>query len=206
MGIGDVRPCLVVGSANPGKAREIAVLLGGLGGIVESLKDHPPVDFPEEGTDYLANAIAKARAVADQLGVFAIADDSGLEVDALDGRPGPLSARYGGPDLDDAGRVTRLLGELQGTPPEGRGARFVCLAAFAAPDGSVETAKGICEGRILERPRGTAGFGYDPIFQPEGDSRSMAELSPSEKHQISHRGQALRTLTPTIRKALVLAP
>ncbi len=195
-------PRLVVGSSNPGKVREISALLAGLPVRVCALSECGPVELPEEGDDYAANAAAKARAVAAQTGSLAVADDSGLEVDALGGRPGPRSARYGGPDLDDAGRVARLLEEIGDRPEAERGARFVCHASLATPDGRVETAVGVCSGRILAAPRGEGGFGYDPVFVPEGYACSMAELSADEKDRISHRGRALERLAPAIRAAL----
>jgi len=162
--------------------------------------DHGIV-FPEEGDDYAANAIAKAKTVARALGEPAVADDSGLEVDALDGGPGPRSARYGGPGLDDAGRVSKLLEALEGVPPASRGARFYCVAACAWPDGTVVTAAGACPGHIATRRRGRGGFGYDPIFVPEHYDVSMAELAAHEKDAISHRGRAFRALYEAIREA-----
>lgn len=197
-------PRIVVGSSNTGKTREIAALLAALPVRVCSVAELAPVAFPEEGEDYAANAIAKARAVAEQLGEYAIADDSGLEVDALGGRPGPLSARYGGPGLDDAGRVARLLGELAERADGERGARFVCHAAFASPDGRVECVEGVCEGRIAMAPRGAGGFGYDPVFQPNGYAEVMAELPAQVKDTVSHRGRALRRLAPILCEMLDL--
>ena len=173
-------------------------LLAGLPVDVCALSDFRPVDFPEEGTDYTVNAIAKARAVCDQIGECAIADDSGLEVEALGGGPGPLSARYGGAGLDDSGRVSHLLAALAESKVSGRGARFVCYAAFCTPEGRVETAEGICSGVLLESPSGTGGFGYDPIFVPTGYDRSMAELPAAVKDEISHRGRALAQLAPLV--------
>ncbi len=187
---------LVVASQNPGKAREIARLLSDW--EVSSLADHPPVDFPEEGGDYAENARVKARTAARAIGLPCVADDSGLEVDALDGRPGAYSARYGGPGLDDEGRWRRLLEELGGTPPP-RTARFYCVAALAWPDGESVVADGECRGRILEAPKGDGGFGYDPVFAPDaGGGRSMAELARHEKDAISHRGRALEALAARI--------
>lgn len=150
--------------------------------------------MPTEGGDYEANAIAKARAAAEQLGCFALADDSGLEVDALDGAPGPYSARFGGPGCDDAGRVEHLLRELDGVPSSRRSARFVCLAALAGPAGELQTARGECPGSILETPRGVGGFGYDPIFQVSDQPKSLAELPSETKNKISHRARALEEL------------
>jgi XTP/dITP diphosphohydrolase len=189
---------LVVATTNPGKLREIRSLLVDLPFDVCSLEGLPAVDFPEEGGDYEANAIGKARAVADQLGELAVADDSGLEVDALDGRPGVYSARYGGPGLDDRGRLQRLLGEMAERARDAerseRTARFVCVAALATPDGRAVARRGECPGTILESPRGDAGFGYDPVFLPDGCREAMAELEAAEKDRISHRGRAFEAL------------
>ena len=158
--------------------------------------------LPAEGADYAANARAKALAIACASGHVAIADDSGLEVDALGGRPGPCSARYGGPGLTSQARLRRLLAELTAVPPHRRGARFVCVAALGAPDGRVASARGDCPGRILAAPRGDGGFGYDPIFAPAESSQSMAQLAARTKHGRSHRGRALRALEPVLRSWL----
>jgi XTP/dITP diphosphohydrolase len=189
---------IVIATANPGKLREIREILAHASVALRSLADFPGIALPDEGDDYTGNAIAKARAVASATGRAAIGDDSGLEVDALGGQPGARSARYGGPGLDDAGRAARLLGELAGCPPGARGARFVCVAALATPDGAVEAARGECAGEILAAPRGTAGFGYDPVFRPCGEPVSMAELPASRKNEISHRARALRALAPAL--------
>lgn len=189
---------VVVATGNAGKLREFRTILRDLPGIeivsLAEVRDLGEVTFPDEGTDYRANAIAKARAVADQLGLPAIADDSGIEVDALGGAPGPLSARYGGPELDDAGRVAKLLGALADVPDGRRGARFYCVASLAEPDGGDTVAEGICPGRILSGPRGAGGFGYDPVFQPDGHDGAMAELDGAIKDEISHRARALAGL------------
>jgi XTP/dITP diphosphohydrolase len=184
----------VVATSNPGKVREIGAILADLGITCVGLEGLPPVDFPEEGDDYAENAVAKARAAARRLGRVAVADDSGLEVDGLGGRPGPRSARYGGPGLDDAGRVAHLLDELSGAAGAARRARFVCVAAWASPDGRTATRRGECEGTIRTAPSGESGFGYDPVFEVEGDGRTMAELAPDEKNRISHRARAFRAL------------
>ena len=189
-------------TGNPGKLREFRTLLGDLALEVSSLEGQPRVDFPEEGTDYAVNAIEKARAVAEQLGQWALADDSGLEVSALNGAPGPLSARFGGPDLDDAGRVARLLEALDEVPASDRSARFVCVAALVGPSGERAVARGECSGRILAGVRGAGGFGYDPIFQPDGYEESMAELAGAVKDRISHRGRAFAALRSTLVEAL----
>jgi XTP/dITP diphosphohydrolase len=190
---------LVAATANAGKCREIARILADFDVI--SLADLPTVDFPEEGGDYSENARAKARVAARATGVACVADDSGLEVDALDGAPGAYSARYGGVGLDDRGRLEALLEELKETPAPRR-ARFICVAAFALPDGSCEVANGICPGTILLAPQGKGGFGYDPIFQPDGLDRAMAELDRGEKDRLSHRGRAFRALVPIIERLI----
>lgn len=188
---------IVVASQNPGKAREIARILADW--EVASLDAFPPVAFPEEGGDYEENARVKARTAALALGLPCVADDSGLEVEALDGRPGAYSARYGGPGLDDAGRWRKLLEELADRPAPRR-ARFYCVAACAWPDGESVVAEGACPGVILESARGDGGFGYDPVFSPDAHAgRSMAELDRAEKDAISHRGRALEALAPQIR-------
>lgn len=187
---------LLVATGNAGKLREFREILSDLPVSWQSLADGPPVQFPEEGDDYRANAIAKARTAALARSVPALADDSGLEVEGLGGGPGPRSARYGGPDLDDAGRVARLLDQLAARLGASRAARFVCVAALAWPDGRVETARGECAGVILSAPRGASGFGYDPVFQPDGEEGSMAELASAKKDLISHRARALAALRP----------
>jgi len=188
---------VVLATGNEGKLREVRALLADLCEVV-GLDAFPDVCLPVEGDDYRENAIAKARAAARATELPALGDDSGLEVDALDGAPGPRSARYGGAGLDAAGRNARLLSALAEVAPERRTARFFCVAALALPDGSVETAEGECRGRILAVPRGGAGFGYDPIFAPEGRDVSMAELPEAEKNGLSHRGRALVALRPVL--------
>jgi XTP/dITP diphosphohydrolase len=191
---------LVVATTSAGKLREIQAILGAPGRILRSLADYPRVVLPPEGDDYEGNALAKARAAARATGLPALADDSGLEVDALAGAPGTHSARFGGPGLDDAGRIALLLRELAGVPAEKRRARFVCVAAWSSPDGLERSARGECPGVLLDAPRGMRGFGYDPIFLPEGESRSMAELDPERKNAISHRARAFRALVPDGRR------
>ena len=208
-----MNPRLVVATGNAGKLREFRVLLAGQPIELCSLREvaeFGEVAFPQEGFEYRENAIAKARAVAEQLGLPAIADDSGLEVDALDGRPGPASARYGGDGLDDPGRVAKLLEEVANSRSRERGARFVCWAALALPaSGSSETPQtecvvGECTGALLEQASGGGGFGYDPVFAPslamdDPDSgRSMAQLTEARKNDLSHRGRALHALTQTV--------
>jgi XTP/dITP diphosphohydrolase len=188
---------LLVATTNRGKLREIRAILSELPLELVGLDAAAGVRLPPEGDDYEANAREKALAVATHLGLPALADDSGLEVEGLAGAPGPRSARYGGPDLDDAGRVARLLAALADVADPGRRARFVCVAALATPDGRVRVARGECRGRILAAPRGEGGFGYDPVFAPDAAAaagRSMAELDAAEKNRISHRARALRAL------------
>jgi XTP/dITP diphosphohydrolase len=192
---------LVLATGNRGKLAEFAALLGPLALELRSLADFPEVALPPEGDDYAGNAAAKARAAAAATGLAALGDDSGLEVRALGGAPGPHSARFGGPGLDDAARSRRLLEALAACGGADRRARFVCVAALALPDGTLATARGECPGRILDAPRGAGGFGYDPVFQPDGHEASMAELPPAVKNRISHRGRALAALGPALARA-----
>jgi XTP/dITP diphosphohydrolase len=190
-------PTWVVATANPGKLREIRAILAGRRLCLRGLVELGAVELPEEGDDYRANAAAKALAAARTCGLPALADDSGLEVEALSGAPGPRSARLGGPGLDDAGRVRRLLEALAGRPEPWR-ARFVCAAAWADPSGRLHSALGECRGRILAAPRGAGGFGYDPVFQADGERLSMAELPPERKNDLSHRARAFRALLASL--------
>ncbi len=192
----------VVATGNAGKLAEMRALLAGVPIELRGLGEVPGIALPPEGDDYAANAIAKAEVASRVTGLPAIGDDSGLEVDALGGRPGAQSARYGGAGLDDAGRVALLLRELDGVPAQRRTARFVCVVALAVPGGETLAVRGVCEGRILDAPRGRGGFGYDPIFAPEGRPVSMAELAAAEKNALSHRGRAVAAL----QMALGLAP
>lgn len=193
---------IVLASRNPGKLVEIRALLGALPVRLLGLDGFPEAILPEEGDAYEANALAKARSAARATNRWALADDSGLEVDALQGAPGPRSARFGGPGLDDAGRSRALLDALAGVPAARRMARFVCVAALVTPHGGAWCFRGECRGRILEAPRGEAGFGYDPVFAPEGSSRSMAELSAEEKNRISHRAHAFRALARALEREI----
>lgn len=193
---------VVLASSNPGKLSEIRDILGELPLVIRPLSDFPGAILPNEGDDYEDNAVAKARAAAAFAGRVALADDSGLEVSGLGGAPGPQSARYGGPGLDDAGRVNALLHALRSLAGERRRARFVCIAALATPDGELVTARGECTGHILDAPRGRSGFGYDPVFQLDGSGRAMAEMPASEKNRISHRARAFTALGDAIRATL----
>ena len=162
-----------------------------------SVDTHDPADFPdveETGETYLENAGLKARAVAAALGMPALADDSGIEVDALGGRPGPRSARYAGPSATDEQNLVALIQAVRGIPAAGRTARYRCVAALAQPDGSLVHVEGSCEGTLRTDRSGERGFGYDPIFVPVGWDRTMASLTDEEKDRISHRGRAFRAL------------
>ncbi len=186
---------LLVASFNPGKARELAEMVATLGHQTISLAQ-AGIDDPyhETGATYEDNAFGKARHYAALSGMIAVADDSGIEVDALDGRPGPLSARYGGDALDDAGRCRLMLSELENVSEEQRSARYVAVAVIARPDGEARSFRGVCEGRITDAMRGTGGFGYDPIFfYPDFDA-TLAEVPAGRKHAISHRGLAFGAL------------
>ncbi len=190
-----MRPPLVIvlATRNPGKVRELAALLAGLPVQVRSLLDFPHVGpLPEEGDTYADNAASKALAAALATGLPALADDSGLEVDALGGAPGPQSSRWLGEEATDADRNAALLDRLRGVPPERRTARFRAVVAVALPDRTVRTFEGVVEGRIADRPAGAHGFGYDPIFILPQYGRTMAELGPEVKDRISHRAQAVQ--------------
>jgi len=187
-------PRLVVATGNAGKLREIRALLEPTGwqalSLAEAGIDHAEV--VETGRSYLENAVAKAVAVAHASGLPALADDSGLEVDALGGRPGVTSARYGGPLLTDRERSARLLRDLEDVPRARRQARFRSIVVLALPHGERYVREGLLEGRIAEAPRGENGFGYDPVFEI-ADGRTLAEIG-DEKQQISHRSRALRAM------------
>ncbi len=184
---------LLLATGNPGKLRELQAILGPQAPAdLRSLRDYPDyVPPPETAPDYLGNARIKARHAAERLGLPALADDSGLEVDALNGAPGPRSARFAGEDADDATNNSKLLVELAGR--EDRRARYRCAVVLAWPDGREVHAFGKCEGTIGHEPRGTGGFGYDPYFEMPG-GRTMAELPADEKNQVSHRADAIRNL------------
>ena len=190
----------MLATRNAGKIAELGRILADVGGGVEivgleSFPDAP--DVPETGRTFADNALLKARAIAAYTGLPAVSDDSGLAADALHGMPGVLSARWAGRHGDDAANLELLLGQLADTGE--RGAAFVCVAALALPDGGGEwTATGVLAGTLTRAPRGGNGFGYDPIFVPEGLSATTAELAPSEKDAISHRGRAFRAIAPVI--------
>ena len=184
-------PSLLLGTRNRGKVKEITSILEDSGWSFSSLSEFEHVESPEEnGETYADNAILKARFYAAATGQYALADDSGLEVEALAGAPGVLSARYAGENASDADRRELLLLQLAGDSE--RRARFVSVVAIADPDGTVlNVSEGICEGTLTLAPRGTGGFGYDPLFIPDGYDQTFAELAPDVKNRISHRGRAL---------------
>ena len=186
------KPALVLATLNPAKGRELIELLGMVPFEVRLLAEIPGARLPEEtGATYAENALVKARTAAEQTGALALGDDSGLEVDALGGAPGLYSARFGGPGLDDRGRLELLLERLRAVPPPRRTARFRCVIALAGPSRAARVVEGVAEGVIAEAPRGSGGFGYDPIFFYPPLGRTFAELSDGEKAAVSHRGLAL---------------
>jgi len=183
----------VLATRNRHKAAEIARLLPDV--ELVTLDDvAPDVDLPEPHDSFRANAISKARAVVAATGQAAIADDSGLEVDALDGRPGVRSARYAGARASDEDNNRKLVAELRDVPEHRRAARYRCVAVMVAPDGTEVVTEGVCEGHVVLEGRGTGGFGYDPHFVPAGETSTMAEMSTEAKSALSHRGSAFRAL------------
>ncbi len=165
---------------------------------LDSVPEFP--EAPETGATFEENALAKAADAAQATGLPAVADDSGLAVDALNGMPGVLSARWAGRHGDDQANLELVLGQLADVPDDRRGAAFVCAAALVHPDGDEVVVRGEWRGEIIRESRGHNGFGYDPIFVPDGETRTSAELSPAEKDAASHRGRALRLLLPSLRK------
>ncbi|MFZ5652716.1 MAG: XTP/dITP diphosphatase [Bacillota bacterium] len=182
---------IVIATQNRGKQRELETMLGPLGLDVSSMADYPHIpDVVEDGETFSENAVKKARAVAGATGEIALADDSGLEVDYLGGAPGVYSARFAGEAKDDQANNQKLLGLLEGVPPEKRRARFKCVVAVALPGGPVYTAEGSCEGVIGTSPQGEGGFGYDPLFIVPDLGKTFAQLDMDIKNSISHRGKA----------------
>ena len=181
----------VLATHNPGKLREMGEILKDFGIEVVSPKDLGiTVDVEETGTTFAENAMLKAKAICQAAGLPAIADDSGLCVDALNGAPGVYSARYGGEGLDDRGRYLLLLSSLRGAPT--RAAHFACAVACAFPNGDTLTAEGRCDGSIAYAPLGDGGFGYDPVFLLPGTGKTFGQLTQEEKSAVSHRGRALK--------------
>jgi XTP/dITP diphosphohydrolase len=196
-----VPPRLLLASGNQGKLRELRTILDGLPvelvGLAEAGLGEPP-EVEETGDTFLENALLKGRAYAAWSGLAAVADDSGLEVDALGGAPGVRSARYAGPGAGDQANLDKLLAELTGVPPERRTARFRCAAVLVDPEAGEWHAEAAWEGRLLDAPRGSGGFGYDPVFLPDGWELTSAEVDQAAKDAASHRGKAFRALRPAI--------
>lgn len=195
---------LVIATRNKKKVEEIKRILQGVPVALYTLDDFPGCpEIEEDAGTFEGNAVKKAAAVARYSGKPAVADDSGLEVYALNGAPGVYSARYAGSGADDRKNLEKLLAELQGVEGGKRGARFVCCVALAFPDGRVETFVGFSEGRIGKDPKGFNGFGYDPVFYPKGHNTTFAEMSADEKDALSHRGVALRKLRAHLSSLMV---
>jgi XTP/dITP diphosphohydrolase len=196
---------LLLATRNPGKLAELQRLLESAvpGVAVVGLRDVPEYpESPETGATFAENALLKAREAVRYTGLPAVADDSGLTVDALNGMPGVLSARWSGRHGDDAANTALLLGQLADVPDERRGGAFVCAAAIVTPDGAERVLERSWRGQVVREPRGTNGFGYDPVFLPDGLERTAAELTAAEKDARSHRGQAFAALVPVIAELL----
>jgi XTP/dITP diphosphohydrolase len=187
---------LVLATRNEGKLRELARIIDSQVIGLDEFPDAP--DVPETGATFEANALLKARAVASHTGLPAVADDSGLCVDALNGMPGVLSARWAGRHGADQANLDLLLAQVADVPSARLGARFVCAAALVVPGAGEWVTTGEVVGRLIREPRGSGGFGYDPIFQPDGFDLTTAEMTPEAKDAISHRGRAFRALAPYI--------
>jgi XTP/dITP diphosphohydrolase len=193
---------LVLATRNEGKLRELARILGSRTKLVGLDAFAGAPDVPETGATFEANALLKARAIANYTKMPAVADDSGLCVDALNGMPGVLSARWAGRHGDDQANLELVLAQVADVPDARLGARFVSAAALVVPEGGEWVVTGEVEGRLIRVPRGTGGFGYDPIFQPDGFDLTTAEMTPEAKDAISHRGRAFRALAQYIQGRL----
>jgi XTP/dITP diphosphohydrolase len=192
---------LVLATRNPAKLAELSRILadGQVPVDLVTLDGFPDLpEVAETGRTFAENALLKARAVAAFTGLPAVADDSGICIDALNGMPGVLSARWSGAHGDDEANLRLVLAQLADLPPGQRGAHFACAAALVLPSGSEHVTEGVLDGSVIDAPRGTNGFGYDPIFVPESSDLTTAEMAPADKDKISHRGRALRALAPVI--------
>ncbi len=195
---------LVLASRNRGKSAELAALLRGLPVTLHTLDEFSAAgEVEEDGTTLEENAVKKALAALAATGLPSLADDSGLEVDVLGGRPGVFSARFAGAGADDRANREELLRQLEEVPDGRRAARFRCVIALAMPGGRVETVEASCEGVITREPKGTCGFGYDPVFFYPPFGRTFAEVTPAEKHSVSHRGRAMASMAGLLRGILV---
>ncbi|MFD7547341.1 RdgB/HAM1 family non-canonical purine NTP pyrophosphatase [Streptomyces sp. NPDC059816] len=200
---------LILATRNPGKLVELQEILAAaaLAHELVGADQYPEIpDVKETGVTFAENALLKAHALAQATGLPAVADDSGLSVDVLGGAPGIFSARWSGRHGDDRANLDLLLAQLSDIDAPHRAAHFTCAAALALPDGTERVVEGRLTGTLRHAPEGSNGFGYDPIFQPDGDDRTTAELSPAEKNAISHRGKAFRALVPVLRELLPAAP
>ncbi|MEO3804364.1 RdgB/HAM1 family non-canonical purine NTP pyrophosphatase [Nonomuraea sp. B1E8] len=192
---------IVLATRNAGKIAELRRILAGF--EIVGLEAFPEIgEVAETGVTFEENALLKAHAVAQGSGLPAVADDSGLCVDVLNGMPGVFSARWSGRHGDDQANLDLLLAQLSDVPADRLTAHFACAAALALPSGESRVVEGVLPGRLVTTPRGSNGFGYDPILVPDGDDRTTAEMSPDEKDAISHRGRAFRALTPIVRELL----
>jgi XTP/dITP diphosphohydrolase len=194
---------VVLATRNPGKVAELRRILAPYDVELRGLDAYPDVpEVPETGETFQANALLKAHAVSCATGLVAVADDSGLAVDALNQMPGILSARWAGRHGDDAANLQLVLAQVADLPDDRRSASFVCAAAAATPDGAEVVVEERVSGTLIRSPRGSNGFGYDPIFVPSGETRTTAEMSAAEKDAISHRGKAFRALAPRLAELL----
>ncbi|SDJ62931.1 RdgB/HAM1 family non-canonical purine NTP pyrophosphatase [Nonomuraea jiangxiensis] len=192
---------IVLATRNPGKIAELRRILAGF--EILGLEEFPSIgEIAETGVTFEANALLKAHAVAQGSGLPAVADDSGLCVDVLNGMPGVFSARWAGRHGDDRANLDLLLAQVADVPAGALSAHFTCVAALALPSGESRVVEGVLPGHLVTTPRGANGFGYDPIFVPDGEERTTAELPPEEKDAISHRGRAFRALAPVVRELL----
>ncbi|MGW4792226.1 RdgB/HAM1 family non-canonical purine NTP pyrophosphatase [Nonomuraea sp. NPDC004297] len=192
---------VVLATRNAGKIAELRRILAGFD--IVGLEEFPSIgEIAETGVTFEENALLKAHAVAQGSGLPAVADDSGLCVDVLNGMPGVFSARWAGRHGADLANLDLLLAQVSDVPDDKLAAHFACAAALALPSGESRVVEGTLPGRLVRSPRGANGFGYDPIFVPEGESRTTAELAPEEKDAISHRGRAFRALAPVVRELL----
>jgi XTP/dITP diphosphohydrolase len=192
---------IIIATKNKGKAQEFEKLFQPLGLSVKTLLDFPELDDVEEtGTSFEENAVLKAETISKRLGLKVLADDSGLEITALEGRPGIYSARYAGNEKNDEENIDKILAELEDVPEAERSARFCCALALAEPGKQTIVVFGTCEGIILRERRGTNGFGYDPVFYVENEKKAMAELSSEKKNEISHRAMAIKKLEDVLHR------